>query len=114
MTSESQIADDEPVPLDEAVRVFLSRAGFTKHTLLAEIARGNLEHMRVGRKILVTRQMIKDMLERLKVPARPREPSQARPSGATPMSPALSDRMLKAKASLARNSAALKAGRVLQ
>lgn len=111
MSEAPAIGDHDPVPLETAVRLFLQHARVTKHTLLAEIARGRLEHMRIGRKVLVTRAMVAAMLQCCKVPARAPEVRAVGRVGGPPMPQAVLDRMAAAKASLARNSAALKAGR---
>jgi hypothetical protein len=106
---EMTIGDNDPVTLELAVKLFFPHAGITKHTLMAEIARGRLEHERVGRKILVTRRQVELMRERCRVPAREPAPFLGSQLSGKP-SMLLTERMKKALASAELTAKRLKSG----
>jgi hypothetical protein len=69
MLEGTDIGDDDPVPLAQAAKVFL-HGQLTKSSLRTEAAKGNLEILRIANKDFVTRNGIRNMLERCKVPAK--------------------------------------------
>lgn len=58
-----QVADDEPIPLAEAARLFF-RGRLTKSALRTEAKKGNLELIRIANKDFVTRNGITRMIEK--------------------------------------------------
>lgn len=104
------IGEDDPVPLDVAVSIFLPHAGITRHTLLAEISKGRLEYDKVGRRILVTRRQIEEMRERCRVSAKEPDSTSANAKIVKRSGSSLTERMKKAQASARAISQRLKSG----
>ncbi len=62
------IGDDELVSLSKAAKLFF-RGELTKSALRTEARKGNLEIIRIANKDFVTRNAIKRMIERCKLPS---------------------------------------------
>ncbi|WP_234841712.1 hypothetical protein [Sinorhizobium meliloti] len=76
------IGDDDPISLALAARLFF-HGTLTKSSLRTEARKGNLEIIRIANKEFVTRNAIRQMIDRCRVPARnnvqPKEASAASP-----------------------------------
>ncbi|MEY9531202.1 hypothetical protein [Sinorhizobium fredii] len=64
----TDIGDDELVPLSKAAAIFF-RGELTKSALRTEARKGNLEVVRIANKDFVTRNAIRRMIERCKLPS---------------------------------------------
>ena len=104
----TEIGDDEPVPLDLAVKLWFAHAGITRHTLLAEIARGRLEYEQTGRKKLVTRRQVQEMRKRCRVHARVQDSGSESVQAENPSMSSSTERMKKAQDSALTVSQRLK------
>jgi hypothetical protein len=108
MTLAQDIGADEPVPLELAVKLFYQHAGITKHTLLAEIARGRLEYEQTGRKKLVTFNQIEAMRKLCRVPAKVQDSISGGKQAGKPSMSLSTERMKKALDSIKQTSKRLK------
>jgi hypothetical protein len=72
----AEIGDDDPVLLSKACALFLNGA-LTKSALRTEHRRGNLEIIRIANKDFVTRNGIRRMIERCKLPTDSRSAGDA-------------------------------------
>ncbi|THK35670.1 hypothetical protein EHS39_23910 [Ensifer sp. MPMI2T] len=63
----SDIGDDELVSLSKAAKLFF-HGELTKSSLRTEARKGNLEIVRIANKDFVTRNAIRQMIERCKLP----------------------------------------------
>jgi hypothetical protein len=98
------IADDEPLPLVEACKLF-PYARLTPSTLRAEATRGRLVIFRLGKRDYTTFASMKDMVRKCQDAAQPRV-STSTPSASSGLSE--TDRVSSAQAALSQTVAALK------
>jgi len=76
----TEIRDDELVSLSKAAELFF-HGEVTKSSLRTEARKGNLEIVRIANKDFVTRNAVRRMIERCKLPAQPS--ATANPQGLT-------------------------------
>lgn len=76
------VGDDDLVTLAEACELFF-RGRLTKSSLRREASRGNLEIIRIANKDFVTRNGIRTMIDKCRLPVREEKSAQPRSVGIT-------------------------------